>query len=233
MLAERGERLDEAVQLVQRALKIEPDNPSFLDSLGWAYLPAGPSRSGRCAADAGGCKAPEQLRRAGAPRRSPIQAAALRRRGICLGTRALGRRPVSRPSQDREEASRRTLPHGPSVIPSSRAVGICRAALAAVLGLCAFVSACGPKAPTLPSGGGALHFPTRRPRTRKRLRSAAGVRNAQRGTRAVWARWPPETSRPGSRRLLGARTRPSRSPSAVRAACVHLWSCATEWRRSC
>ena len=38
MLAERGERLDEAVQLVQRALKIEPDNPSFLDSLGWAYL---------------------------------------------------------------------------------------------------------------------------------------------------------------------------------------------------
>lgn len=41
MLAERGERLDEAVQLVQRALKIEPDNPSFLDSLGWAYFQQG------------------------------------------------------------------------------------------------------------------------------------------------------------------------------------------------
>lgn len=41
MLAERGERLDEAVALVQRALKIEPDNPSYLDSLGWAYFQQG------------------------------------------------------------------------------------------------------------------------------------------------------------------------------------------------
>lgn len=41
MLAERGERLDEAVDLVQRALKVEPGNPSFLDSLGWAYFRQG------------------------------------------------------------------------------------------------------------------------------------------------------------------------------------------------
>ena len=41
MLAERGERLDEAVDLVQRALKLEPGNPSFLDSLGWAYYRQG------------------------------------------------------------------------------------------------------------------------------------------------------------------------------------------------
>jgi tetratricopeptide (TPR) repeat protein len=41
MFAERGERLDEAVDLVQRALKIEPGNPSFLDSLGWAYFQQG------------------------------------------------------------------------------------------------------------------------------------------------------------------------------------------------
>lgn len=41
MLAERGERLDEAVDLVQRALVVEPDNPSFLDSLGWAYYQQG------------------------------------------------------------------------------------------------------------------------------------------------------------------------------------------------
>lgn len=41
MFAERGARLDEAVDLVQRALKIEPDNPSFLDSLGWAYFQQG------------------------------------------------------------------------------------------------------------------------------------------------------------------------------------------------
>lgn len=41
MLAERGERLDEAVDLLKRALKLEPDNPSYLDSLGWAYFQQG------------------------------------------------------------------------------------------------------------------------------------------------------------------------------------------------
>jgi tetratricopeptide (TPR) repeat protein len=41
LLAERRERLDEAVELVQRALKVEPGNPSFLDSLGWAYYQQG------------------------------------------------------------------------------------------------------------------------------------------------------------------------------------------------
>ena len=41
MLAERGDRLDEAVTLLQRALKIEPGNPSYLDSLGWAYFQQG------------------------------------------------------------------------------------------------------------------------------------------------------------------------------------------------
>ena len=37
----RRRALDEAINLVQRALKIEPDNPSFLDSLGWAYFRQG------------------------------------------------------------------------------------------------------------------------------------------------------------------------------------------------
>jgi tetratricopeptide (TPR) repeat protein len=41
MLAEKGQRLDEAVDLVQRALKVEPRNPSFLDSLGWAFYQQG------------------------------------------------------------------------------------------------------------------------------------------------------------------------------------------------
>jgi tetratricopeptide (TPR) repeat protein len=41
MLAERGQRLDEAATLVQRALKLEPGNPSFLDSLGWVYYQQG------------------------------------------------------------------------------------------------------------------------------------------------------------------------------------------------
>ena len=37
MLADRGVRLDEATQLVQRALAEDPNNPAYLDSLGWAY----------------------------------------------------------------------------------------------------------------------------------------------------------------------------------------------------
>ena len=41
MFADRGERLDEAVSLLERALKIEPGNPSYLDSLGWAYFQQG------------------------------------------------------------------------------------------------------------------------------------------------------------------------------------------------
>jgi len=41
LLADHAQRLDEAVDLVQRALKVEPENPSFLDSLGWAYFQQG------------------------------------------------------------------------------------------------------------------------------------------------------------------------------------------------
>ena len=41
MLAEHGRSLDEAVTFIQRALVIEPENPSFLDSLGWAYVQQG------------------------------------------------------------------------------------------------------------------------------------------------------------------------------------------------
>ena len=37
MLADRGQKLDEAIALVQRALAIEPGNAAYLDSLGWAY----------------------------------------------------------------------------------------------------------------------------------------------------------------------------------------------------
>lgn len=38
MLAERGRKLDEAVSFITRALAIDADNPSYLDSLGWAYF---------------------------------------------------------------------------------------------------------------------------------------------------------------------------------------------------
>lgn len=37
-LVERNERLEEAVELIERAVRAEPFNPSYLDSLGWAYF---------------------------------------------------------------------------------------------------------------------------------------------------------------------------------------------------
>ena len=40
MLAERGVRLDESVNFLKKALQIEPENGSYLDSLGWAYFKA-------------------------------------------------------------------------------------------------------------------------------------------------------------------------------------------------
>jgi tetratricopeptide (TPR) repeat protein len=41
LLALRGERLDEAIALVRRALEVDPDNGAYLDSLGWAYFQRG------------------------------------------------------------------------------------------------------------------------------------------------------------------------------------------------
>jgi tetratricopeptide (TPR) repeat protein len=38
MLADRGERLDEAVDLVEHALRLDPENGSYMDSLAWAYV---------------------------------------------------------------------------------------------------------------------------------------------------------------------------------------------------
>ena len=45
MLAERGERLNESVDFLKRALAIDPDNGSYLDSIGWAYLQGRQARS--------------------------------------------------------------------------------------------------------------------------------------------------------------------------------------------
>jgi tetratricopeptide (TPR) repeat protein len=41
MLADRGLRLPEAVTLIERALKVDPENPAYLDSLGWALFKQG------------------------------------------------------------------------------------------------------------------------------------------------------------------------------------------------
>ena len=40
-LVERGERLPEALDMIKRAVKTEPTNPNYLDSLGWAYFKLG------------------------------------------------------------------------------------------------------------------------------------------------------------------------------------------------
>ena len=41
MLAEKGERLEEALGLVRRAVALEPDNGAYVDSLGWAHFQLG------------------------------------------------------------------------------------------------------------------------------------------------------------------------------------------------
>ena len=41
MFADQGQNLDEAITLISRALEVDEDNPSFLDSLGWAYFKKG------------------------------------------------------------------------------------------------------------------------------------------------------------------------------------------------
>ncbi len=41
MWVERGEKLDEAEQLIRRALADEPDNAAYIDSLGWLYYKKG------------------------------------------------------------------------------------------------------------------------------------------------------------------------------------------------
>jgi tetratricopeptide (TPR) repeat protein len=40
-LIERNERLEEALSMIQKAVRSEPNNSSFLDSLGWAYFKLG------------------------------------------------------------------------------------------------------------------------------------------------------------------------------------------------
>ena len=38
MWAERGEKLDEAKKLIEKAVELEPQNAAFLDSMGWVLF---------------------------------------------------------------------------------------------------------------------------------------------------------------------------------------------------
>src|SRR6185295_3678087 len=38
MWAEKGEKLDKARELIERALKVEPDSAAYLDSMGWVLF---------------------------------------------------------------------------------------------------------------------------------------------------------------------------------------------------
>ncbi|HKK21651.1 MAG TPA: tetratricopeptide repeat protein, partial [candidate division Zixibacteria bacterium] len=41
MLADRGERLDYARKLIEKAVEVKPDNPAYLDSYGWVLYRLG------------------------------------------------------------------------------------------------------------------------------------------------------------------------------------------------
>jgi cytochrome c-type biogenesis protein CcmH/NrfG len=41
MWAEQGRNLPEAEKLIEKALTLEPENPAYLDSLGWVYFQQG------------------------------------------------------------------------------------------------------------------------------------------------------------------------------------------------
>jgi tetratricopeptide (TPR) repeat protein len=47
LLVERGIDPPRGVRLLEKAVELEPDNPYFLDSLGWAYFKTGRARDGR------------------------------------------------------------------------------------------------------------------------------------------------------------------------------------------
>jgi tetratricopeptide (TPR) repeat protein len=41
MWVDRGMKLDEGAGLIRKALQMEPDNPAYIDSLGWYYFKKG------------------------------------------------------------------------------------------------------------------------------------------------------------------------------------------------
>ena len=89
MFADRGERLDEAVALLQRALTIEPGNPSFLDSLGWALFRQGKLANAEKPLAEAAAQMPANSVDPGSSRRSALQAGPRFEEAVAAWERAL------------------------------------------------------------------------------------------------------------------------------------------------
>ena len=111
LLAMRGDKLDEAVQLVRKALEAEPDNGAYLDSLGWAHFKRGDLAEAEKYLGAAAKRMPQQLRGAGPPGRRvrPPWARGRRDRRLEQGARRRwrGRGSRGRAPQDRRRAHQR------------------------------------------------------------------------------------------------------------------------------
>ena len=69
MLVEDGGPMDEAVRLIEKALAADPDNGSYLDSLGWAYFKQGKPAEARKQLERAAGLLEVQLGHPGSPRR--------------------------------------------------------------------------------------------------------------------------------------------------------------------
>ena len=83
--------------------KVEPGNPAYLDTLGWALFKQGKHRGSGRAARQGRRHADRQLGDPGSSRRRPRQARTHRRSGRRLAARACRRRRIDRSRRDRKE----------------------------------------------------------------------------------------------------------------------------------
>ena len=103
MLAERGQKLDEAIGLVQRALAIDPGNGAYLDTLGWAYYKQNRVDQAEAPLREAAGKLPACVGDSGSFRRRPQQAWLARGsdRRLAAGTRR--RRRLHLPLGDRRQ----------------------------------------------------------------------------------------------------------------------------------
>ena len=120
MLAERGERLDESVGYLKKALQIEPENGVVSRQPRLGVLQGRQARSRRGQSEARRRSAEDQLRDPGSLRRRALQARTLRRSDRRVDARARRRRRLDR---SRRTSTRRSGPRSRSSRRSER--GLC------------------------------------------------------------------------------------------------------------